>query len=151
MDLGVEPWSLTVRSGVMWSDKSYEHRMQNCRPQHREAANHGREYTKRFFQSEIRCLGHFRSGFVVRKNFALRENFDKAMNGSLPPRTDVERRRGAGQRDGSRSALSSAIFVVSQQGRNEAILPDTSLLSKCQMRLSKITPTKSCAPHKKDH
>jgi len=63
----------------MWNDKSYEHRLQNFRPQHGEAADHDREYKKRFSRSEVRYLGHFRSGFVVRKNFTLRENFDKTV------------------------------------------------------------------------
>jgi len=121
---GAEPWSLTraVRCGLMWGDKSYEHRMQNFRPQHREAAKHDREYKERFSRSEVRYLGHFRSGSVVRKNFAFRENFDKTMNGSPPPRS---RRNTARRRDGScRSSTtpSSAIFVASQQGRVEAPL-----------------------------
>jgi len=108
----------------MWSDKSYEHRMQNFRPQHREAAKHDREYEERFSRSEVRYLGHFRSGSVVRKNFAFRKNFDKTMNGSPPPRS---RRNTARRRDGScRSSTtpSSAIFVVSQQDRIEAPLPE---------------------------
>lgn len=125
----------------MWSDKSYEHRMQNFRPQHREAAEHDREYKKRLSRPEVRYLGHFRSGYVVRKN----SRFEKTSIKLWTDRhlrtnpTNTARRRDGRRR--SRSALSSAIFVASRQGRVKIVkAPEVSLFSNC--KLQKNDPAK---------
>lgn len=96
---GREGWALTVRCGVTRGDEPHEHGMQNLRPQHREAAEHDREYKKRLPRPEVRYLGHPRRRPVVRRKKKVRASrkiFDKTAERMRLHRARVQTPRGGG-------------------------------------------------------